>query len=99
MNDMAPTPGQVLDSLVARFAPAYDPTLPFHDPKSHAKKRLAAAMLIEAYGPAHALSRIVSDYSRYEHRLNPSGELCDTLYEDMQEAWEDLSDQIQQELP
>lgn len=94
MNAQAPSPGQVLDSLVARFAPAYDPTLPFHDPKAHAKKRLAAAMLIEAYGPDHALSRIVSDYSRYEHRLNPSQELREELHDNMADAWETLSHEL-----
>ena len=94
MNTQAPSPGQVLDSLVEQFAPPYDPTLPFHDPKRHAKRRLAAKILIEAYGPAHPLSVMVQNYMNYEHRLTPSEELCEEIHENMQEAWESLSEQV-----
>lgn len=72
MSDLAPTPGQVLDGLVRRFAPPWDPSKPFHDPQLHAKRMLTCDMLVEAFGAQHPLSKIVEAYRIFHGRLNPN---------------------------
>lgn len=66
MNAQPPTPEQVLDGLVRRYAPPPSPGLPNHDAQEHAKKRLVLGMVQSAYGADHPLSKIAANVDLYE---------------------------------
>ncbi len=92
-----PSPQEILDRIVSEHVPLEHALFDFISPREYARKRLASEMMQVAFGPNHAISRLVQAYDSFDRYPIPTEAHTQTCFEDLEEAWFDLEQELQRE--
>ena len=93
-----PSPGEVLKVVCEIFGPTPDPNNPFNDRQLTARRKLATDMLVEVYGSAHPISKIILAFDSYKALFEPTQDQLHAWQESIQSSAEALSDYIGQDI-